>query len=140
MNKRKYGINVLLAALVAGSSLFSWACDILDEGTPETARLTLEGGGGREIEIVTSNDFSITSEDDGETREVYLYSADTTSVTPSFNQKYSLGSGVRFYVSASTEELLAQAVTMKVFIDGEQRYNVTSTLGDQELEFLYSFR
>jgi hypothetical protein len=128
------------AVLLATVSMVGWGCDILDEGTPETARVTLEGGGDREIEIVTSNDFSITSEDDGETREVYLYSADTTSVTPSFNQKYSLGSEVRFYIAASTDEPLDQAVTMKVFIDGEQRYNVTSTLGDQELEFLYSFR
>lgn len=116
-------------------------CGIFDEGgTPQSARVILEGVGGQAVELVTSNDYAIVSNDDGETREIFLYSADTTSVTSDLNQRYSLGPGVRFYVLASSEVDLPQAVTLKVLIDGEQRFNASSTLGDADLEFVYSFR
>jgi hypothetical protein len=134
--KNAVGPVVLLATV----SMLGWGCDILDEGTPENARVILEGGSGEEVEMVTSNDFQIVTSDDGENREVSFFSADTTFVTPSFNQKYSLGSGVRFYIEVSSDEPLAQPVTLRVLIDGERRYNAASTLGDQEMEFLYTFR
>lgn len=133
------GLGVLLALAPVGWSLSG--CGILDEGgAPRNARVVLEGGGGEAVELVTSNDFAIVTDDDGETSDVYLYSADTTSVTPSFDQRYSLGSGVRFFVAAASEVTLAGAVTMEVFIDGERRFKGSSTLGETTLEFLYSFR
>jgi hypothetical protein len=95
---------------------------------------------GEGVDLVTSNDFAIVSDDDGETREIYFYSADTVFVTPSFDRRYSLGSGVRFFVNASAEVGLALPVTMKVFIDGEKRFEGSSTLGDAALEFVFSFR
>jgi len=133
------GFGVLM--FLALSALGATGCGILDEGgTPEQARVILEGGGGENYQLVISNDFSIVSSDDGETRDIFFYSADTSSVSGSLNQRYPLGSGVRIYVKAYTEEALAQAVTLRVLIDGEQRYNGTSTLGGDDLEFLYSFR
>jgi len=138
MNSRRN--TAVWAILLTAVSLSSWSCDIFDEGIPENARVTLEGGGGGEVKLVTSNDFSVVLEDDGETRDIFLYSADTSSVTSSFNQRYSLGSGVRFFVAAFSEEPLPQAVTVKVFIGGEQRYNITSTLGEPGVEFVYTFR
>jgi hypothetical protein len=135
------GVN-LAAVLVLGlSALVATGCGILDEGgTPEQARVILEGGEGQGYQLVVSNDFAIVSSDDGETRDIFFYSADTSSVSGSLNQRYSLGSGVRIYVKAYTEEALGQPVTMRVLIDGEQRFNGTSTLGGEDLEFLYSFR
>ena len=131
------GANLVLGLLALGTV----GCGILDEGgTPQNARVILEGGGGQAIQLVTSNDFSIVSNDDGESREIFLYSADTSSVAAPLDQRYSLGTGVRFYVIVASEVPLQQAVTLKVLIDGEQRFSGTSDLGDAQLEFLYSFR
>ena len=118
-----------------------WGCDIFDEGgTPETAKVVLEGGGGESFQLVTTNDFLVTADEDGENREVYLNSADTAVVSAPFSKSYSLGSGVRFYVKAISEEGLSQPVTIKVFINGDQRFNSTSTLLDLALEFIFTFR
>lgn len=141
--KRNHTGRVILAVyLVLGFfSLGVEGCGILDEGgTPENARVILEGGGGQAFQLVTSNDFSITSNDDGETRDIYFYSVDSNSVSAPFDQRYSLGSGVRFYVKAFSEGPLGQSVSMKVLIDGKGRFNATSDPGDAALEFVYSFR
>ncbi len=118
-----------------------WGCDIFDEGgTPETAKVVLEGGGGESFQLITSNDFTITVDDGGENRDIYLNSADTVVVSAPYTKSYSLGSGVRFYVKAFSTEGLSQPMTIKVFIDGDQRYNSTSTLLDLDLEVIYTFQ
>jgi len=142
MKLNRTGRAILAVFLILGfSALGVTGCGILDEGgTPQDARVILEGGGGQSFQLVTSNDFSITSNDDGATRDIYFYSADSTSVSAPFDQRYSLGSGVRFYVKAFSEGLLGQSVSMKVFIDGKQRFSGASDPGDTALEFVYSFR
>jgi len=117
------------------------ACGILDEGgDPRQARLILEGGVGRSLSLVTSNDFAIVSDDAGQTREVYLYTSDTAAVTSPLDGRYSLGSGIRFYASLGSEGALTQAITMRVIIGGKERFSATSLLGETELEFVYTYR
>ncbi|MGW8268363.1 MAG: hypothetical protein ACWGSQ_18495 [Longimicrobiales bacterium] len=142
MKRNDTGRAILSAFLVLGSSALGVAgCGILDEGgTPENARVIMEGGGGQAFQLVTSNDFSITTNDDGATRDIYFYSADSSSVTTPFDRRYSLGSGVRFYVKAFAEAPLGQSISMKVLIDGKERYSASSDPGDAALEFVYSFR
>jgi len=132
---------VSLTALSMALTLGLTGCAILDEGDPPTkARVTVEGGGGGSIFLVTSNDFSVTSEDGGETRDIFFYSQDTLSITPSFDQQFPLGSTRRIFIQASTEVALEQPVTMRVFLGGEERYSASSTLGEIQLEFLYTYR
>lgn len=92
------------------------------------------------MRLVTSNDFLIVSGDDGESRDVLLNTADTVWVAPGFDERYALGPGVRFFINVSSEGGLSQPVTLRVLIDGEQRFNGSSDLMDSDLEFLYSFR
>ena len=141
--KRINSGNVVLSAVVllAVTALGLTGCGILDEGgTPQNARVTMEGGGGQAIDLVTSNDFTILYHDESGAREIFLNSSDTSSVTGGLDKRYSLGSGVRFYVLASSEVVLEDAVTLKVFIDGQQRYSATSTFDGNHLEFVYSVR
>ena len=132
---------IFSAALALATTLGLTACGIFDEGDPPTkARVTVEGGGGASIHLVTSNDFSVTSDDGGETRDIFFYSQDTISITPPYDEQLPLGSAQRIFVRASTEETLDQPVTMRVFLSGEERYSASSTLGDIRLEFLYTYR
>lgn len=130
-------MTVLSTLAVAATS----SCGILDEGgTPSSARVVIEGGSGQTLALVTSNDFSIVSDDGGQTRDVYLNTQDSTTVSPPLDQRYSLGPGVRFYVRVGAEEALAQAVRVRVLVGGEKRFDSTSDLGESDLEFVYSAR
>ncbi|MFO8172671.1 MAG: hypothetical protein ACQET1_01005 [Gemmatimonadota bacterium] len=126
----------LLALLVPGL----WGCDIFDEGTPESARVIIEGGGGQQFSLVTSNNFMVVVDENGENREIILNEADTVSTSAPFNQRYSLGSGIRFYVETFRPGGLPEPINVKILVGGDQRFNSTSTLEDLSLEFVYTFR
>ncbi len=129
------------AALTLFAALVFSGCGILDEGdTPTKARVVIEGGGGERIQLVTSDDFVVTSDDGGETRDVFFYAADTASITPPFDEQFPLGSASRVFVQVSSEVALNEPVHMRVFLSGEERYNATSTLGEIQLEFLFAAR
>lgn len=117
-----------------------WACDIINEGVPETAKVVLKGGAGESFHLVTTTDFAVTVGEDEENKDIYLYSADTVVVSAPYTKSYSLGSGVRFYLKAFSAEGLSEPVLVKVLIDGDQRYKAASTLLELELEFIYTFR
>lgn len=130
----------LRAIAVLAATLFS-ACAILDEGgTPRNARVIIEGGGGELFQLVTSNDFTIVTSDDGETRDIYLNSSEEQSVSAPFDQRYSLGPDVRFFINASSEAALPQPIHVRVLIEGEERFESTSDLGASPMEFVYSYR
>jgi hypothetical protein len=124
----------LLVLVVAG-------CGILDEsGTPSSARVVIEGGSVAAIALVTSNDFSIISDDGGQTRDVYLNTWDSIDVTPPLDQRYSLGPAVRFFLRVGAEEALVNPVRVRVVVGGKERFDATSDLAEGDLEFVYSSR
>jgi len=115
-------------------------CGILDEGKPNNARVVIEGGGGQEFTLVTSNDFTITVDETGQNRQVELNQADTITVSAPYNQVYPLGSGIRFYLKAYNDVALTDPITVRVRLGGEERFSSTSALEGVAIEFLYSFR
>jgi len=131
---------VCMALVLAAAVWGSGGCGILDEGTPSNARVIVEGGGGESFSLVTSNNFTVLADQGGENREIILNQADTLEVSAPFNQQYSLGSGIRFYLKAFRESGLAEPVNVKVLVGGEQRYNSTSTLDGLSMEFVYTYR
>lgn len=132
------GFRAILPALLV--ALLLTGCDIFDEGQPSNARVIIQGPAGEAFSLVTSNDFAVVAGDDGEDRDVFIYSGDTAQVSAPFNQSYSLGSGVRFYLKAFSPSALSSPITVRVEIGGERRYNTTSNLDGLELEFFYTFR
>jgi hypothetical protein len=128
----------------AGAILFSLpllvGCGILDEGNPEKIRVVMNGADGTSVQLITTNDFLVLRDQDGDTRSVDINSADTTAVTPPFRGTYSLRSEARFYMKVESEQPLPEPLTVKAFVDDEERFNRTSLLGTEYLEFTYTIR
>lgn len=114
-------------------------CGILDEGNPEKIRVVMNGADGSSVQLITSDDFTVFLDEDGETRSVQINSADTTAVTSPFKRTYPLGSDLRFYLRVESEQLLTEPLTVRAFIDDEERFTGTSFLGDDFIEFTYTF-
>jgi hypothetical protein len=130
--------NLGLRALLVLSAAALLGCGILDEGgTPGSARVFIEGGGGATLSVVTSNDFLVVSDDGGQTTEVSLNTRDSTTVTPPLDQRYSLGSAVRFYLRVGSEGSLTIPITVRVLVGGVERLNASTDLSAQDLEFVY---
>jgi hypothetical protein len=133
------GRSVLVAFLLTGTWLFG-GCGILDEGDPTSARVVIEGGEGHPIQLVTTHYFLITTDQDGENREIYVTSADTSAVTSPFDRKYDLGPRKRFYATVSSAEIAPTPVSVKVYVDGDLRFNRSTFFGEEVLEFVFSVR
>jgi len=104
MNPKGRNPLLLLSTMIVLSSALQ-GCGILDEGTPETAKIVVTGGSAETFQLVTTTDFDVILDEAGENREG-----------------------------------LAQPMTTRVLIDGEERYNSTSTLKDLALEFNWAYR
>jgi hypothetical protein len=134
--RRTMGVGLVLAAATLTG------CDILDEGeAPTSARLIIDGGAGQAFNLVTSNDFTVVANSDtGETGEIILNEADTVLISAPINERYSLGSGVRFFIKVFRDQPLSEPINVKVLVGGTQRYNSTSALDGLTMEFVYTYR
>jgi hypothetical protein len=99
----------------------------------------MNGADGSSVQLITSDDFTVFLDEDGETRSLQINSADTTAVTSPFKRTYPLGSDLRFYLRVESEQLLTEPLTVRAFIDDEERFTGTSLLGDDFIEFTYTF-
>jgi hypothetical protein len=124
---------VLLLSLVASS------CDSLfgDDEAPEIARLLLDVDPGVTVTLVTSNDFTEVIDEDGGDSYYDLQSADTTTVTGTLDQTYSLGSQVKFHSEATGTG--DGYFSMTVFIDGEEKYTRVQEADGTPISFTYRF-
>ncbi len=132
----KWWLSPLLGLLLLGL----WGCGILDEGKPDNARVIIEGATGEEFNLVTSNDFSVLVDQNGENRDVVLNASDTVLASTPFNQQYRLGSAQRLYVKVFRETALSEPINVRILVGGEERFNSSSTLEDLTLEFIYTIR
>lgn len=115
-------------------------CDIFDEGNPEKVRVVMSGAEGSSVRLITSADFTVLLDEDGESRSLEINSADTTAVTSPFRRTYPLGSELRFYMKVESEQPLTEPLTVRAFVDDDERFFRTSLLGDDFIEFTYTFR
>lgn len=133
------GRSALLGFLLTGTWLL-WGCGILDEGDPEKAQVVIEGGDGHPIQLVTTDDFVITLNQDGENREVFVYSADTTAITSPFDQTYDLGPKKRFYATFSSAQIAPEPISVKVYVGGDLRFDRSTIFEEEVLKFVFSLR
>lgn len=118
----------ILATVLLAGCIFS-----TDQGRPDRARLTLEGGASS-MELIVSTDFLVV---DG---SVSFQRADTTVVSLPFNETYSLAQPARIYIRAINIQDQTESFGMKVWIDGESWYNESRPLEpDEAFEFLYRY-
>ena len=118
-------------------SLAATSCDGLfgDGGDPENARLIMEVDPGVSVTLITSTDFEVVVDEDGGGSQVELQSADTTSVTGTFDRTYSLGSGLRFYAQATGTG--DGVFSVRILIDGEESYSRVQEAGGTPISYTY---
>ena len=135
----RVGHSILFSVLLAGSWLVL-GCGILDEGDPTSARVVIGGEEGHPIQLVTTHDFLLTVDQDGENREIFLNSADTSTVTAPFEKRYDLGPNKRFYATFSSAQVAPSPVSVRVYVGGSLRFNRGTIFDEEVLEFVFSVR
>jgi len=134
--RRASGASILLSLLVL---LALPACGILDKGPPETAQVVIDGPSGHPISVVTSSDFDAVTSADGDSREISVFSADTSAAALPFDHFYDLGPRTRIYVVVRSDSTATSPVRVRVSIDGDLRYDrSTRFAGGAELEFVFA--
>lgn len=132
-------IILLVSLLLAGAWIVA-GCGILDEGEPERVRVRIDGAEGHPIQLVITDDFDVLLSEEGENRDVFLYSADTSSVTAPFDRSFDLGPNRRFYSTFSSDQVASELVSVKVWVEDDLRYDRQTVFQDEVLEFLYTLR
>ncbi len=119
----------------------SAGCGIVASGDPETATVELAGSDGADIKLVVSNDFSTRPSDDpddGRSVIVTLSNSDTLIVQSPYSQAFTLGSRTRFFALALSPDDGSLNLTMRVQIDGDERYQSTRDITAEDgMEFIY---
>lgn len=107
-----------------------------EDGSPETARLRIDGSG--EVRIITSTNFDFEDTDmDGE-EEINFISVDSMRVTLPFDAHFSVRERGLFFARAVRLDTPLSGVRMRVFIDEEPRYDQALGDGEPALQFVFN--
>jgi hypothetical protein len=138
LTPRRSAPSVLALGLILSLS----ACNLFEsELNPEEVQVILQSSSGGDMTVIVSNDFVVEGvEEDSELNIIFITSDTVTTGVP-FNETYPLAPAYRFFVSVEPSDSTAppRELTMQVLVDGNQRYNKTGSLGEENFEFLYSF-
>ncbi len=140
-----------LLILTSVATLILWvsACDILRNPLPETARIEITSQNADEAELIMSLNFltgrQAVEEDGlviGDTTIVQFLHADTLQITLPYSSEHDIKQRHRFFAQLNIpDEESDHHFRMRVWIDGDQRYDATSDEQvDGALKFLYYFR
>ncbi len=126
----------LTALLVA---LPATACDFFAEDpTPDSARLVLSSETGAQVLVLMSREF-IAARTEGGATTVEILNADTLTVTTPFERTVDIREAQQFFAQSRAADSVSTTVRMRVFLDGELRYDETQDLNTTPLQFLYLF-
>ena len=122
-------LGALLLLTVTGCSLST------DLGRPEKARVKLEGPPAASMLMVTSTSFLVTEEGN-----VSFVTADTTEISPPYEESFDLGVPARLYFKAVNSASESQDFSLKVWVGGKSWYNESKVLAPEEaFEFIYRY-
>lgn len=133
--------NARLLPLLVALALTAAACNFLSEGDPENANVILRATTpGEQVILIVSSNFDVEAVTGQGASNVFLRTADTLVVTAPFEQRFPLGSRLRFFASVTPPDSTAQVIDLTVFIDGDQRFSQTRIVDlGTPMEFLYLF-
>jgi hypothetical protein len=132
----------LLAAGVAFAALSAGACGILDSDlNPDEVQLVIESPSTGDLRLVLSDELLLTGAGEDEGLSVTFLSADTMRVGLPYDRSYPLAPRYQFFVKVLPldDGAAPRDLSMRVLIDGDERYNKSGTLGDDDFEFIYNF-
>lgn len=138
MNRRTTLRRGLLTALAALLPILG-ACDFfVEDPTPNEARIVLSGDGTDSVKLVMSTVFLTAKTETGETT-VELLGSDTVIVAPPFERTLDIRDERQFFAQARAADSVETSVRLRVFLDGESRFDRTEDLLQRPLQFLYLF-
>lgn len=136
------GASGALRWLVAAGLVFSaGACDLLESNlNPEEIRVVIESTTSGQLQLILSDDFFFEGGGEDQGVSLSVLTSDTVEVAVPYNQSYPLAPRYRFFVKVLADSAAApRELSMRVLVDGDERYNKTGTLGPEDFEFVYTF-
>jgi hypothetical protein len=129
----KRSVILLVAALLPAG------CELVEDPSPEEARLVVEGEAGKQVRIIVSTKFVAAVNDVGQTR-IVIFEADTLVTTLPYERRWAIDEDQRFFAEAARLDADLQSVHMEVFIDSRSQFAEGGVLIEaQPYRFVYTF-
>ncbi len=109
-------------------------CEVLTSSQADRAEIFLEGPNPDTVQVITSQDFIRTVSQQGGGTELAFIESDTAIVQLPFDQAHALRDGW-FAVRVQAIPNDTVEVNLRVLMDGSERFNETSLLSDQHMQF-----
>jgi hypothetical protein len=116
------------------------ACGLLlDNPSPERARLVIVGDSDKSVRLITSTNFLAAVNEQGQTR-VEMFVSDTVITTLPYERVFDIEDDQRFLVEAAWIDTDLEAVSVQVFLDDAIRFDEAGLLIEgQPYRFVYMF-
>jgi hypothetical protein len=133
MKATAIGLVVVATALVAGG------CGLLEDPSPEEARLVVHGDAGKPVRLIISTKFVAAVDELGRTR-VVIFEADTLVTTLPYESAYTIEEDQRFFAEAARLDSDLESVRMEVYVDRRKQFEEGGMLlAGQPYRFVYTF-
>jgi len=130
-------MRAVLAPLAA--LLIVCGCGLLDDPSPNRARLLIDGQAGKSVRLIVSTEFVAAVNDAGQTRVVIIKS-DTLQVTLPYSKEYNIEDKQRFFAETARSAEDLSAIHMQVFVDSRKQFDESGALlPGQPYRFVYTF-
>jgi hypothetical protein len=127
------------AVVLVFASLLAGGCDLVNDPTPEEARLVIQGAGDTPVRVIISTEFVAQVNQLGQT-EVVIFAADTVITSLPYETVYEIREDQRFFAEAARLDADLESMQMQVFIDGRRQFDEGGRLlEDQPYRFVYTF-
>lgn len=108
---------------------------------PSIARIVIETAPAEPLELIVSTNFTTVTDTETGNRIPVFFSSDTTAVSGDYDEETNMVATRRIYVRVTNAAATAEQVHMRIFFDGELRYETDRSIADgEELQFLYTGR
>jgi hypothetical protein len=127
------------AILLATASLLAGGCGLIEDPSPNEARLIIHGEAGKQVRVIVSTQFVAQVNELGQTR-VVIFEADTLVTTLPYERTYVIEDDQRFFAEAARMDADLQTLQMQVFVDRRKEFDEGgSLLEGHPYRFLYTF-
>jgi hypothetical protein len=128
-----------IALAMAGALLAATGCGLVEDPSPNEARLIVHGDAGKEVRIIVSSKFVAAVNEDGQTRVVIIES-DTLVTTLPFEARYPIEDDQQFFAEAARLDADLGDVQMQVFVDERLQFDQGGVLtAGFPYRFVYTF-
>jgi hypothetical protein len=125
---------MLLAALLPAAG-----CGLIEDPSPNEARLVVQGEAGKQVRIVVSSKFVAAVNENGQTR-VEIFESDTLVTTLPYEGRWTIEEDQRFFAEAARIEDDLQSLQMQVFVDSRKQFDEGGALLEgAPFRFVYAF-